>query len=93
MLKIKEKIESAEKSSTGLKLLRLLFVFVKSFTKKDKNDGKNKSSTAVEISNFDIRRVAAMKEITNTQRTRINDIKIKFLLPQGKNVEVKVEML
>ena len=93
VLKIKEKIESAEKSSTGLKLLRLLFVFVKSFTKKDKNDGKNKSSTAVEISNFDIRRVAAMKEITNTQRTRINDIKIKFLLPQGKNVEVKVEML
>ena len=93
VLKIKEKIESAEKSSTGLKLLRLLFVFVESFTKKGKNDGKNKSSTAVEISNFDIRRVAAMKEITNTQRTRINDIKIKFLLPQGKNVEVKVEML
>ena len=93
VLKIKEKIESAEKSSTGLKLLRLLFVFVESFTKKDKNDDKNKSSTAVEIFNFDIRRVAAMKEITNTQRTRINDIKIKFLLPQGKNVEVKVEML
>ena len=93
VLKIKEKIESAEKSSTGLKLLRLLFVFVESFTKKDKNDRKNKSSTAVEIFNFDIRRVAAMKEITNTQRTRINDIKIKFLLPQGKNVEVKVEML
>ena len=93
VLKIKEKIESAEKSSTGLKLLRLLFVFVESFTKKDKKDRKNKSSTAVEIFNFDIRRVAAMKEITNTQRTRINDIKIKFLLPQGKNVEVKVEML
>ena len=93
VLKIKEKIESAEKSSTGLKLLRLLFVFVESFTKKDKSDRKNKSSTAVEIFNFDIRRVASMKEITNTQRTRINDIKIKFLLPQGKNVEVKVEML
>ena len=39
--------------------------------------------------NFDIRRVAAMKEITYARRTRINDIKIKFLLPQGKNVEVK----
>ena len=36
---------------------------------------------------FDIRRVAATKEITNARRTRINDIKIK--LPQGKNVEVK----
>ena len=48
VLKIKEKIESAEKSSTGLKLLRLLFVFVESLTKKDKNDGKSKSSTAAE---------------------------------------------
>ena len=48
VLKMKEKIESAEKSSTGLKSLRLLFVFVKSLTKKDKNDGKNMSSTAAE---------------------------------------------
>ena len=39
--------------------------------------------------NFDIRRVAAMKEVANTRRNRINDIEIKFLLPQGKNVEVK----
>ena len=39
--------------------------------------------------NFDIRRVGATKEITNARRTRINDIKIKFLLPQGKNIEVK----
>ena len=30
-----------------------------------------------------------MKEAANEQRNRINDIKIKFLLPQGKNVEVK----
>ena len=48
VLKIKEKIGSAEKNSTGLKLLKLLFVFVKSLTKKDKSDGKNKSSTAAE---------------------------------------------
>ena len=47
-LKIKEKIESAEKSSTGLKLLRFLFIFVESLTKKDKNDGKNKSSNPAE---------------------------------------------
>ena len=48
VLKKKEKIESAEKSSTGRKLLRLLFVSVESLTKKDKNNGKNKSSTAAE---------------------------------------------
>ena len=39
--------------------------------------------------NFDIRRVAAMKEVANARRNRINDIEIKFLLPQGKNVKVK----
>ena len=39
--------------------------------------------------NFDLRRVAAAKEIANRRRTRTNNIKIKFLLPQGKDVEVK----
>ena len=48
VLKIKEKIGRAEKNSTGLKLLRLLFVFVESLTKKDKSDDKNKSSTTAE---------------------------------------------
>ena len=48
VLKIKEKIGSTEKNSTGLKLLRLLFLFVESLTKKDKSNGKNKSSTVVE---------------------------------------------
>ena len=38
---------------------------------------------------FDMRRVAPAKEIANTRRNRINNIKIKFLLPQGKNIEVK----
>ena len=37
--------------------------------------------------NFDQRRVAAAKEIAN--RRRIENIKIKILLPQGKNVEVR----
>ena len=37
--------------------------------------------------NFDQRRVTAAKEIAN--RRRIENIKIKILLPQGKNVEVK----
>ena len=39
--------------------------------------------------NFESRRVAAVKEIANVRRNRINDIKIKVLIPQGKNVEVK----
>ena len=47
MLKKKEKIESSEISSTGLKLLKLLFIFVESLAKKHKSDGKNKSSSAV----------------------------------------------
>ena len=36
---------------------------------------------------FNQRRVAAAKEIA--RRRRIENIKIKILLPQGKNVEVK----
>ena len=39
--------------------------------------------------NFNLRRVAAAKEITNRRRNRVENIKIKLLLPQGKNVEVK----
>ena len=39
--------------------------------------------------NFDLRRVAAAKEIANHRRNRADNIKIKFLLPQGKDIEVK----
>ena len=39
--------------------------------------------------NFNLRRVAAAKEIPNRRRNRVENIKIKLLLPQGKNVEVK----
>ena len=38
--------------------------------------------------NFDNRRVAAVKEMR--RRVRASDVKIKFLLPQSKNIEVKV---
>ena len=48
VLKIREKIESSEISSTGVKLLRRLFIFVKSVVKNKRNDGKNKSSSAAE---------------------------------------------
>ena len=41
--------------------------------------------------NFDLRRVAAAKENARNERkkTRSRDIKIKKLLPQSKNIEVK----
>ena len=38
--------------------------------------------------NFDNRRFAAAKEMA--RRVRASDVKIKFLLPQVKNIEVKV---
>ena len=38
--------------------------------------------------NFNLRRVAAAKEIANHRRNRVENIKTKLLLPQGKNVEV-----
>ena len=39
--------------------------------------------------NFDLKRVAAVKEIANHRRNIIKNIKIKILLPQGKDVKVK----
>ena len=38
--------------------------------------------------NFDNRRVAAVKEMA--RHVRASDVKIKFLLPQVRNIEVKV---
>ena len=38
--------------------------------------------------NFDNRRVAAAKEMA--RRVRASDVKIKFLLPRPKDIEVKV---
>ena len=38
--------------------------------------------------NFDNRRVAAAKEMA--RRVRVSDVNIKFLLPQGKDIQVKV---
>ena len=41
------------------------------------------------INSFKNRRLAAWKEIANALR-RDNRFKIKFLLPEGKNIDVKV---
>ena len=38
--------------------------------------------------NFDNRRIAAAKEMA--RRVRASDVKIKFLLPKVRNIEVKV---
>ena len=38
---------------------------------------------------FNLRRVAAAKEVANRRRNRAENIKLKLLLPQGKIVEVK----
>lgn len=62
-----------------------------SIEKTKKND-KDKSSLRWRPANinFNLRKFAAAKEIANTRRrNRLSDIKIKFLLPQGKRVEVK----
>ena len=39
--------------------------------------------------NFDQRRTAVAKEIANRRRTAAKNVKIKMLLPQSKDVDVK----
>ena len=43
----------------------------------------------VAAANENYRRVAAAKEMSRRRRVNAKDVKIKVLLPQGKNVEVK----
>ena len=43
----------------------------------------------VAAANENYRRVAAAKEMNRRRRVNAKDVKIKVLLPQGKNVEVK----
>ena len=90
-LKIKEKIESTESNSIGLRLLRLLFIFIESLTRKEMAKTRAVPWRRPANINFNLRRVAAAKEIAiaRERRNNLRDIKIKFVLPQGKNVEVK----
>ena len=49
VLRIKEKLNnSTNTNGAGIGLLRLLFGFIEQFVRKDKSDGKDKSSSAVE---------------------------------------------
>ena len=50
---------------------------------------RTRGCLARRINNFDNRRFVAAKEVANARR-RNNRFKIKLLLPQGKNVDVKV---
>ena len=50
---------------------------------------RTRGGLARRINNFENRRFAAAKEIANARRKN-NRLKIKFLLPQGKNTDVKV---
>ena len=51
VLRIKEKLNnSTNTNGTGIGLLRLLFGFIEQFIRKDKGDGKDKSSSVAETS-------------------------------------------
>ena len=51
ILRIKEKLNnSTNTNGAGIGLLRLLFGFIEQFVRKDKSDGKDKSSPTVETS-------------------------------------------
>ena len=50
---------------------------------------RTRGSLARRPNNFDNKRFAAAKEIANARR-RNTRFKIKLLLPQGKNVDLKV---
>ena len=50
---------------------------------------RTRGGLARRINNFENRRFAAAKEIANARRKN-NRSKIKLLLPQGKNIDVKV---
>ena len=53
VLRIKEKLNnSTNTNGAGIGLLRLLFDFIEQFVGKDKRDGKDKSSSAVETCKY-----------------------------------------
>ena len=49
VLRIKEKLNnSTNTNGAGMRLLKLLFGLIEQFVRKDKSDGKDKSSSAAE---------------------------------------------
>ena len=59
------------------------------FTPRRRPANMNFDLRRVAAANENYRRVAAAKEMNRRGRVNAKDVKIKVLLPQGKNVEVK----
>ena len=59
------------------------------FTPRRRPANMNFDLRRVAAANENYRRVAAAKEMNRRRRVNAKDVKIKVLLPQGKNVEVK----
>ena len=59
------------------------------FTPRRRPANMNFDLRRVAAANENYRRVAAAKEMSRRRRVNAKDVKIKVLLPQGKNVEVK----
>ena len=59
------------------------------FTPRRRPANMNFDLRRVAAASENYRRVAAAKEMNRRRRVNAKDVKIKVLLPQGKNVEVK----
>ena len=59
------------------------------FTPRRRPANMNFDLRRVAAANENYRRVAAIKEMNRRRRVNAKDVKIKVLLPQAKNVEVK----
>ena len=59
------------------------------FTPRRRPANMNFDLRRLAAANENYRRVAAAKEMNRRRRVNAKDVKIKVLLPQGKNVEVK----
>ena len=84
---IRENILSNEKVIKATKFLKVIHTFNQYLIVKEM--ARTRGGLARRPNNFDNRRFGAAKEIANARR-RNDTFKIKLLLPQGRNVEVKV---
>ena len=75
--------------SKAAKFLKIIDSFFHQYLTTNKMARTRLGGPPRHVNNFENRRFAAAKEIANARR-RDNRFKIKFLLPQGKNIDVKV---
>ena len=86
-IRIRECIQSDEKSSKTTKFLKIIVSSTQYLIASKM--ARTGAGLARPINNFENRRFAAAKDVANACR-RNNRFKIKFLLLQGKNIDVKV---